>query len=137
LGDVLDGNRDTFDVTAIVGELHGADDHEALASVVGMQAHGTAGQTREVAHALRNGALTFATRPAAKHVAAAAADHFLGGHAEQALRGLVHAGDGEVLVVEKESVGDLIEDGFEDIRALPPGIQNCHASSQLYWIATS
>ena len=56
---------------------------------------------------------------ATEHLLAVLADHLFGGHAEQALRGLVYTDDAQVLVVKEQGVGKLVEDRFQDLRPLP------------------
>jgi hypothetical protein len=68
-------------------------------------------------------AATWFTNSAAKQFLAVPADHFLGGHAEQMLRGAVEAYHVEARVVKEQGVGKMIEDGFQNFRTLPLGLE--------------
>jgi hypothetical protein len=47
------------------------------------------------------------------------AHHFFGAQAEQTLRGLVDADDMEALVVNEQTVRELVKDRFQDLGPLP------------------
>ena len=56
---------------------------------------------------------------ALEDILAVLAQHLLGGHAEELLRGPVDAGDAEFGIVQNQGVGKLVEHRFQNAGSLP------------------
>ena len=122
-GDVLDGGHRPFHFAVVVQHRRGADDHQALPPVVGVQAHHAVGHRRQGSSGPPAARSRVRTRRSGKPPGSSA-HHLLGLDPEQPLGGPVHPGDVLVLVVEDQGVGKLVEDRLQDVRLLPSGYES-------------
>ncbi len=118
LGDVLDGGHHAGKVALAVEHLVGAHHHQTFHAVVGMQADRAVGRGWGLVQAHQHAASRLA-EGALEDVLAMLAEHLLGRHAEEFLRGPVDAGDAELRIVQNQGVGKLVEHRFQYAGLLP------------------